>query len=140
MTDISRRRLKEMVRERAKGCCEYCLSQERYCPDIFSAEHILPLCLGGLTILLNLAYACQLCNNKKYIFTHWTDPVTGELAPFYNPRINTWEEHFEWSEDFSQMLGLTPTGRATIEKLQLNRAGVVNLRLVLRKNGEHPPF
>jgi hypothetical protein len=29
--------------------------------------------------------------------------------------------------------------RATVEKLQLNRAGVINLRRVLRTFGEHPP-
>ncbi len=37
------------------------------------------------------------------------------------------------------MVGITPTGRATLEKLQLNREGVVNLRRVLRLADEHPP-
>jgi hypothetical protein len=34
---------------------------------------------------------------------------------------------------------LTPTGRATVEKLQLNREGVVNLRQVMAMAGKHPP-
>ena len=34
---------------------------------------------------------------------------------------------------------LTPIGRATVDKLQLNRPGVVNLRAILRDAGEHPP-
>jgi hypothetical protein len=33
----------------------------------------------------------------------------------------------------------SPTGRATVEKLQVNREGVVNLRRVPREAGEHPP-
>jgi hypothetical protein len=37
------------------------------------------------------------------------------------------------------IIGLTPTGRATIEALHLNRANVVNLRRVLYALGEHPP-
>ncbi len=38
------------------------------------------------------------------------------------------------------MVGLTSIGRATIEKLQLNREGVVNLRYALRSIGKHPPI
>ena len=139
MAKLSKLRLKLLVRERAKGCCEYCLSQENYSPDVFSVEHILPICLGGKTILINLAFSCQFCNNKKYIFIEWTDPLTGELVALFNPRQNEWTSHFQWNEEFSQIIGLTPTGRATIEKLQLNRTGVVNLRMLLRKSGEHPP-
>ena len=37
------------------------------------------------------------------------------------------------------MIGLTPTGRATVETLRLNREGVVNLRRILFLVGLHPP-
>ncbi len=37
------------------------------------------------------------------------------------------------------VLGLISIGRATVEKLQLNRAGLVNLRRILVEAGEHPP-
>jgi hypothetical protein len=36
-------------------------------------------------------------------------------------------------------MGLTPTGRATVETLHLNHEGVVNLRRVLFVVGLHPP-
>ena len=36
------------------------------------------------------------------------------------------------------LVGLTPTGRATIDQLQLNRTGVVNLRRVLFVMGDYP--
>jgi len=37
------------------------------------------------------------------------------------------------------IIGLTPTGRATVEVLKLNREGLVNLRQVLYAAGKHPP-
>jgi len=37
------------------------------------------------------------------------------------------------------LLGLTPTGRATIAALRLNREGVINLRRALKLEGKHPP-
>jgi hypothetical protein len=46
---------------------------------------------------------------------------------------------FAWNADFTLIIGLTPTGRATVETLQLNREGLVNLRRVLCAMGEHPP-
>jgi hypothetical protein len=37
------------------------------------------------------------------------------------------------------MVGLTPIGRATIARLELNRPNVVNLRRLLVAFQEHPP-
>jgi len=65
--------------------------------------------------------------------------VSGELVPLYHPRYQIWEEQFTWNEDFTFVIGLTPTGRATIERLQLNRVGIVNLRRVLGAINQHPP-
>ncbi|HUM72144.1 MAG TPA: HNH endonuclease, partial [Chloroflexota bacterium] len=106
---------------RARNCCEYCMSQARYAPESFSVEHIVPRAKGGQTKLNNLALACQGCNNHKYTHTEAVDPVTGEVTPLFHPRQQRWGDHFAWTEDFSQVVGLTPTGRATLETLQLNR-------------------
>jgi hypothetical protein len=57
----------------------------------------------------------------------------------YHPREQFWNEHFAWNEDCTLVLGLTPTGRVTVEKLQLNRPGLVNLRRILFTLNEHPP-
>ena len=35
-------------------------------------------------------------------------------------------------------MGITPTGRATVAKLQLNRDGEINLRRILAEAGVHP--
>jgi HNH endonuclease len=131
--------LKAEVTERAHGCCEYCLSQAQFSPDPFSIEHIMPRSQGGLSDFLNLALSCQGCNNRKYNHVKGRDPLNGELVPLYHPRYQNWEEQFTWNEDFTIVIGLTSMGRATIEKLQLNRVGIVNLRRVLGAINQHPP-
>lgn len=132
-------RQKADVFQRAGGCCEYCQSQAKFSPDPFSIEHILPLSKGGTNAIDNLALACQGCNNYKYNDVKGRDPINGLIVPLYHPRRDKWKDHFIWSKDFILMLGLTPTGRATVEKLQLNRDGVVNLRSALRTIYLHPP-
>jgi HNH endonuclease len=130
---------KRAVADRAKGCCEYCWSQALFSPDPFSVEHIVPRSRGGTPELSNLALSCQGCNNRKYTSMEALDRVTGEAMSLYHPRLHTWSDHFTWNHNYLLILGLSPTGRATIEKLQLNRIGVINLRRILRAFGEHPP-
>jgi len=47
---------------------------------------------------------------------------------------------FEWHENFTIIIGISPTGRATEKRLALNRVGVVNLRGILVEKGFHPPY
>ena len=130
---------REAVRSRAHGICEYCQSQERFATQSFSVEHVVPRQAGGGDAPDNLAFACQGCNNHKYVRTSATDPVSGETVPLFHPRRDKWNRHFIWSHDFTRVVGLTPEGRATVEALQLNRLGLVNLRRALFRCGEHPP-
>ena len=37
----------------------------------------------------------------------------------YHPRRQRWPEHFQWSADGTKVTGLTATGRATFETLQM---------------------
>jgi HNH endonuclease len=128
---------RQAVKVRANFLCEYCLCPEYFSPDPFECDHIIPTAKGGIEDLINLALACSGCNGFKSDNIH--DPATGQLAFIYNPRKNNWEEHFCWNEDFTLILGLSPIGRATIFKLQLNRQSIINLRHVLCQVGEHPP-
>jgi len=57
----------------------------------------------------------------------------------FHPRRDRWADHFAWNADYTLMVGVTPIGRTAIEKLQLNRIGVVNLRRILLESGLHPP-
>jgi hypothetical protein len=132
-------RIKRIVRQRARGCCEYCLSQERFATHDFSIEHIIPASKQGSDSLDNLALSCQGCNNFKYNKIEATDPVSGIKCPLFHPRNQSWEEHFSWDESYVQMVGKTPVGRATIEALRLNREKLVNLRRALFLLKEHPP-
>ncbi len=131
---------KKAVQERAKHCCEYCLSQSKISADSFVIEHIIPLAKGGTDDLENLALSCQRCNNHKFTATHALDTATGIVVPLYNPRIDIWEQHFQWSENFTEIIGISPTGRSTSQRLQLNREGLINLRRVFVAVGLHPPY
>ena len=132
-------KLQRLVKERALGYCEYCVCPESHSTQSHSNEHITPEVAGGPATEDNLALACQGCNNKKYNKTHAIDPVSGETVPLFHPRKDDWHEHFAWNPDCLTLIGLTPTGRATIEALDLNRAGVINLRRMLFREGLHPP-
>lgn len=133
-------RIKKIVRERAKFCCEYCLARLEYSPDVFSIEHIIPKSKNGTDEIENLALSCQTCNNYKHTATHAIDSVSGLPAILFHPRNNLWTEHFIWSENLTQMIGITPTGRATVARLKLNRESLMNFRKVLHAANLHPPF
>ncbi len=132
--------LKEFVAQRAQWCCEYCLTRADHSSDPFAIEHIIPRVLGGSNEQENLALSCFGCNNFKFTTIEAVDPVSGEVTPLFNPRVHLWGEHFRWSENFTQIEGITPTGRATIQRLRLNRPGLTNLRTALVAVGKHPPF
>jgi hypothetical protein len=123
--------LKQLVFDRAKGICEYCRSQAKF-------AIVPPVSRSGKTISENLALACQTCNNYKYTKTEAPDPATNQIVQLFHPRQMVWQEHFTWNEDATQMIGITPIGRATIALLQTNRDGVVNMRQVLSILGYHP--
>ena len=127
------------VVERAENRCEYCQSQADYATETFAVEHIRPLSRGGINELDNLALSCSGCNGRKYNKTEAPDPADGVIVPLFNPREQRWQDHFCWSDDYTRIVGITPTGRATIETLQMNRSGPVNMRQLLYAIGKHPP-
>ena len=131
--------MKREVFERAKGVCEYCKSQAAYSPASFAVDHIIPKSKGGATILENLAFACPDCNGLKYTKTFARDPQSGRRVRLYNSRRQKWSRHFEWSNDFTLMMGRTRYGRATIDALKLNRPALIRLRRILYQHGAHPP-
>ena len=133
-------RIKLAVSESAGGICEYCRSRRDYSPDPFSVEHIQPRIRAGTGEPDNLALSCHGCNGHKHAKTEALDPVVRERVPLFHPRRQHWRDHFEWSDDFTLIVGLTGTGRATVEALQMNRPGVVNLRRLLHAAGLHPPL
>ena len=102
--------LRRLVITRAAACCEYCGCQTKYAAQSFSIDHILPRQAGGETHEENLALACQGCNGHKAARTMARDPVSGVVTPLFHPRQHRWGDHFQWSEDSMEILGLSPWG------------------------------
>ncbi len=136
---MSLSKLKEWILQRAGGLCEYCKSPANISPQPFVIEHIIPKSKNGPTDESNLALSCQGCNNYKYNKTEGVDDLTGESAQLFNPRSENWDEHFKWSEDVQEIIGITSVGRVTLEELKLNRIELKNLRRILAQVGKHPP-
>lgn len=130
---------RKLIEERAKGLCEYCRCTQEFSPQPFTIEHIIPKSKGGTDDLENLALACSACNNSKYDKIESLDPLTGRKALLYHPRNDEWNEHFMWNRDFTEIIGLTKTGRATVRALKLNRERIVKIRKSLYLLGKHPP-
>ena len=131
--------VRQQVEQDAGNRCGYCLTERRYTAKILHVEHIIPIAAGGSSTIDNLWLACDLCNSYKGIATQAIDPVTGDLAPLFNPRTQKWSEHFQWSEEGTYIIGLTPRGRATVIALKLNNAILVEARRWWMKSGWHPP-
>jgi hypothetical protein len=112
--------IRQAVRERAKYLCEYCHSPERLSANRFTLDHIIPQSLGGSDDITNLALACRRCNERRYNFIAGINPETQEIVPLFNPRQQKWVEHFVWTDQGTLIEGITPTGRATCVRLDLN--------------------
>lgn len=127
------------VRQRANGLCEYCHTNEKWQYVRFTIDHVVPLKQGGSSRLDNLALACFHCNRYKSGCQRAPDPQTQQPAPLFNPRTQAWSEHFIWSADALTLLGVSPTGRATVELLRLNRERIQAIRGADCDVGRHPP-
>jgi hypothetical protein len=99
-------------------------------------DHIDPDGDDGLD---NLCLACWNCNNHKRKATLVKDSASGDTVRLYNPRTQSWVDHFEWIEDTTLIHGLTPIGRATIMRLKMNRPSLVIARRRWAEGGYHPP-
>lgn len=131
--------LRRQVIALARGCCAYCQSAERLMGVTFEIDHIVPDAKGGSTELDNLCFSCPMCNRFKAKRVLVVDPVTQRSVPLFHPQSEGWNEHFQWIENGSQLLGLTPIGRATIVALRMNREALIQLRQHWVVLGLHPP-
>ncbi len=108
--------------------CAYCHSLEALLGIPLEADHIIPTARKGRTVLANLCHCCRVCNGHKADRLQARDPLTGRLVKLFHPRQQKWDVHFCWREDGTKIIGLTATGRATVEALQMNNDLIVNLR------------
>lgn len=131
--------LRQHVFTRADHRCEYCRTSRRVIGMPLVIDHIVPRALGGHDTLDNLCAACYRCNEYRGAKTHDIDPLTGELVSLFNPRTQAWREHLAWANGGVHIVGLTPTGRATVRALRLNNDYIVEARLLWIARQWHPP-
>lgn len=128
------------VREAARHRCGYCLSPQHLVMARLEVEHIVPLAKGGTDYEENLWLACPICNGHKSDKVEAADPISGVVVPLFNPRTQSWWEHFAWTSDGLQIIGRTPVGRATVIALRLaDDPDAITVRSFWVLAGWHPP-
>lgn len=137
--------IRNIVRQRAKYLCEYCHSPEKLSASRFTVDHLIPQSLGGTDNLENLALACRRCNERRYNFVAGIDPQSKQIEPLFQPRTHQWSGHFCWEKQGTLIKGITPIGRATCQRLDLNddrypvTDSIQATRQLWVKAGWHPP-
>ena len=129
--------LRQQVRERAQGVCEYCLLHERYALKTHEVDHIRAEKHGGLTVAENLCLSCFECNRQKGSDLSSVDPVTDEVVPLFHPRRDIWRDHFQLTSD-GKIEGKTPQGRVTAKLLDFNNPERVSIRAALMLLNRYP--
>lgn len=128
--------LRRLIHRRAQGRCEYCLVSQEVALLPFEIEHVIAEKHGGETSADNLALACFLCNRYKGSDIASIDPQSRLLAALFNPRFDTWSEHFQL--DDGKLAPLTAVGRVTVSILQLNLPDRIDTRRQLIQAGLYP--
>jgi hypothetical protein len=126
--------LRQTVADRAKQLCEYCLIAEA---DTFygcEVDHIISIKHGGSTEPDNLAYACVLCNRAKGSDIG-SISTTGEFTRFFNPRNDSWAEHFRLKG--AKIEPLTTIGEVTARILGFNESARIYEREELIRFGRY---
>jgi hypothetical protein len=129
--------LRQVVRTRAGERCEYCQMSQALQGATFHIEHVIPVSKGGITAAENLALACPSCNLEKSDLIESEDPLTGRPVPLYHPRRQAWRDHF--TVEGARIVGVSPTGRATVALLQMNSERRLQIRQVEQSLGWWPP-
>lgn len=91
---------------------------------------------GGTDDLGNLCLSCPDCNRRKGPNLSAIDPDTQLLERLFDPRHDTWGDHF--SVVHVEIVGLTATGRATSRLLRFNSEKRLILRQELALRREYP--
>jgi hypothetical protein len=108
------------VARRAGRRCEYRRAPEEVFNFPCEVEHVFPVSRGGADDESNLCLACRACNARKGERVSFRDEETQEVTTLFDPRRQRWAEHFTVDPDSGEIIGATPTGRATVACLDLN--------------------
>jgi len=128
--------LREVVWNRAGGCCEYCGWPQSLTVLPHELDHVAAQQHHGPTDESNLCLACALCNAHKGPNLSGIDPQTGQLTRLFHPRNDFWPDHFRWRG--AMLEGLTDVGRVTIDVLDINAPERVLTRQLAMEAGLFP--
>jgi hypothetical protein len=102
----------------------------------YELDHIIAEKHGGETTAQNLALACFDCNRFKGSDIASIDPASGELTSLFNPRTQSWHDHFRIESGV--IIPMTSVGRGTEKLLKFNLPERVEVREILSKTGRYP--
>ena len=128
--------LRRDVIKRAGNCCEYCLLRQSDIFLSFEVDHIVSEKHDGETKIDNLCLSCPDCNRNKGSDIGSFDRQTKLLTPFFNPRIQDWNDHFRL-DDFV-IEPLTDIGRVTVRLLKMNLLERIEDRKIYSETGVYP--
>jgi hypothetical protein len=131
--------LRQRVVVESRNQCAYCHTLTSITGARLVIDHILPEAVGGQTVRENLCVACHSCNEFKGAQEEAKDPLTGRRVHLFHPRKQLWSDHFCWNEEGTNIIGLTPVGRATVVALNMNHPVIVEARRRWARVGWHPP-
>ena len=123
--------VREQVRQRAQGQCEYCRKPEAFSAHSFQVDHIISQKHKGSDEFDNLAWACFRCNVNKGTDIASVDAETGNLIFLFNPRLHVWQQHFAMNLQTGEFIGISPEGRIAVEILDMNHLDQIEARKIL---------
>ena len=124
-----------LAKTRADRLCEYCLTREDDCLFALQIDHIISVKHGGSAVLENLAVACIFCNRQKGSDVG-TILADGQFTRFFNPRTDSWAEHFRLAG--AAIKPMTPIGDGTARILRYNDPERIAEREELIAHGRYP--
>ena len=131
--------LRQRVFDYARFRCGYCQTSQLVIGPLLEIDHIIPESRGGGSEEPNLWVACPFCNSRKSDRTEGFDAESETTVRLFNPRVDAWDEHFEWQEAGAVIQGKTAIGRATVIALDMNHPDIVATRRLWIIAGWHPP-
>jgi hypothetical protein len=118
----------DRVARRAENRCEYCRAPEIVFNMRFEVDHIIPRSRGGANTLENLALSCPICNVLKSDHESGTEGAGMNASDLFHPRTEQWADHFAFNMQTAEIEGITAKGRATVDRLRMNRSHQLNAR------------
>jgi HNH endonuclease len=101
-------------------------------------DHVVPQASAGGDVPENLALCCKSCNIRKSDHISGIDRESREETVLFDPRRDAWNEHFDFDAGRFQLLGRTPIGRATIDRLRMNTSYQIEARKYWVEAGLYP--